>query len=327
MNICVTGSIATDHLMTFRGRFADSLIADQLANLSVSFLVDDLQIRRGGVGGNIAFGLGSLGLSPILAGAVGDDFADYRAWLVRHGVDVSSVHQTDQHHTARFVCTTDEDSNQIASFYPGAMSTAREIELAPIAARVGGIDIVVISPNDPEAMARHTAECREARIPYVADPSQQLAFMGAAAIRDLVDGASYLFTNEYESGLIEQKTGWSAEAIAQRVATRITTRGGKGSVVASQDSPLIEVAAAAISRVVDPTGVGDGFRAGYLAGLGWGLSAQRCAEIGSVMAAYVIETTGPQEYEIRRDEFLARLAQNYGDDSAADVVPHLHIAS
>lgn len=326
MNICVTGSIATDHLMTFDGKFADSLIAEQLANISVSFLVNDLQVRRGGVAANISFGLGYLGLEPILVGAVGEDFEDYRAWLNRHGVDTTAIHQTDTHHTARFTCTTDRDNNQIASFYPGAMSTARDIELAPIAARAGGLDLVVISPNDPQAMARHTTECLESGIPIVSDPSQQLAFMDADAIRHLVDGAAYLFTNEYEAALIEQKTGWTAAQVRGRVGTRVTTHGAQGAVV-EYDSESIKVPAAAIEHAVDPTGVGDAFRAGYLAGTGWGLTPELSAQVGSVLAAYVIETTGPQDYELEVDSFLKRLAVNYGDDAAQAVQPHVRITA
>src|SRR5689334_6363440 len=177
MKIAVTGSIATDHLMHFPGKFAEQLIADQLHKVSLSFLVDDLVVRRGGVASNIAFGMGKLGLRPILVGAVGADFADYRSWLERHGVDCDSVHVSEVAHTARFVCTTDDDLNQIASFYAGAMSEARNIELHPVRDRVGGLDLVIIGANDPIGMVRHTEECRELAIPFAADISQQLAIM------------------------------------------------------------------------------------------------------------------------------------------------------
>ncbi|WP_235609190.1 PfkB family carbohydrate kinase, partial [Frankia casuarinae] len=177
MRIAVTGSIASDHLMRFPGRFAEQLLADQLERVSLSFLVDELVIRRGGVAANIAFGLGRLGLRPILVGAVGEDFADYRSWLDRHGVDTASVRVSEIAHTARFVCTTDEDLNQIASFYPGAMSEAADIELRPIAERFGGLDMVIVSPNDPGAMLRHSEECRQRGYPFAADISQQLAIM------------------------------------------------------------------------------------------------------------------------------------------------------
>src|SRR5688500_2748200 len=159
MSLLIAGSIATDHLMSFAGKFSDSLVVDQLDKLSVSFLVDDHEVRRGGCAANICFGLGNLGLRPVLVGAVGEDFADYRAWLERHHAhgDPAPVPQT--RHTARFVCTNDQAMAQIASFYPGAMSEAREIELAPIVERVGPTDFVLVGPDDPEAMLRHTDEC------------------------------------------------------------------------------------------------------------------------------------------------------------------------
>lgn len=323
MKLCVTGSIATDHLMTFAGKFADSLIEEQLDNLSVSFLVEDLQIRRGGVAANIAFGLGRLGLDPILVGAVGQDWADYRSWLVRHGVDVTSVRESSDAHTARFTCTTDADSNQIASFYPGAMSEARELELGPIAERAGGLDLVVISPNDPEAMIRHTQECRDRGIAFAADPSQQLTFMDGDSIRKLVDGAEFLFTNEYEAALIEQKTGWTAAQILERVGTRVTTRSANGSIIEAKGLPSVEVPVVPISGVVDPTGVGDAFRSGYLAGFAWGVSVERSAQLGSAIAALVIETTGTQEYSLDRDSFVARIAEAYGEAAASEIAGHL----
>lgn len=321
--ICVTGSIATDHLMSFAGKFAESLIEEQLDKLSVSFLVDDLQIRRGGVAANIAFSLGVLGLQPVLVGAVGADFADYRSWLQRHGVDVESVHESGVAHTARFVCTTDAANNQIASFYPGAMAEAREIELGPVIDRVGELGLVVVSPNDPAAMLRHTQECRDRGIPFAADPSQQLTFMGGEDIRQLIDGATYLFTNEYEAALTEQKTGWSPDEILDRVQVRVTTKGADGAVIETRGGETIEVAAVPISEAADPTGVGDAFRSGYIAALAWGLAPQRCAQLGSMLAALVIETTGTQEYDFDRAEVLQRISDAYGADAAAEISAHI----
>jgi adenosine kinase len=323
MRIAVTGSIATDHLMTFEGRFTDSLVVDQLDKISPSFLVEDLEMRRGGIAANIAFGMGCLGLDPVLVGAVGQDFADYRSWLERHRVDTASVHVSELRHTARFVCTTDSDHAQIASFYAGAMSEAREIELAPIADRLGGLDLVVISANDPEAMLRHTEECRSRDYPFLADPSQQVAWMDGAGIRQLLDGATYLFTNEYEAALAEQKTGWSSEEILDRVGTRVTTLGAKGVRVDRKGEPSIQVECVPEDRKADPTGVGDAFRAGFLAALSWGLPAERACQVGSLLAAYVIETVGTQEYELGQARFLERLRAAYGDEAAADVAPHL----
>jgi len=321
--ILVTGSIATDHLMTFPGRFADSLVADKLDRVSLSFLVETLDVRRGGVAPNIAFGMGCLGLSPVLVGAVGPDFADYRSWLDRHGVDTASVRVSDVRHTARFVCTTDSEQCQIASFYAGAMSEAREIELGPVADRVGGLDLVLIGANDPEGMVRHTDECRYRGFRFVADPSQQLARMEGPEIRQLVEGAAYLFTNEYEAALIHQKTGWSEREVAGIVQARITTLGPQGARVERRGEPAVAVPIAEEDRRADPTGVGDAFRAGFLAGMAWGLSDQRAAQVGSLLATYVIETIGTQEYELAQKHFLDRLAKAYGDDAAAEVEPHL----
>ncbi|MFP5346011.1 MAG: carbohydrate kinase family protein [Actinomycetes bacterium] len=323
MRLAVTGSIATDHLMTFPGRFADSLVVEQLDKISVSFLVDDLQVRRGGIAANIAFGLANLGLHPLLVGAVGQDFVDYRSWLDRHGVDTSFVHVSELAHTARFVCTTDVDHAQMASFYAGAMTEARCIELGPIARQLGGLDLVVVSPNDPEAMLRHTEECRARGIPFVADPSQQLAWMDSDQIRQLVDGAAYLFSNAYESALIEQKTGWTRQDVLERVGVRIVTHGRDGVVVEDLEGPIAEVPTAREDRRADPTGVGDAFRAGYLAGLSWGLSPERCAQVGCMLATYVVETVGTQEYELGRRRFLERFAEAYGTAAAAEVAAHV----
>jgi adenosine kinase len=324
VRIAVTGSIATDHLMTFPGRFAESLVADKLDKISLSFLVEDLEVRRGGVGANIAFGMGCLGMRPALVGAVGRDFADYRSWLDRHGVDTGSVHVFDAHHTARFVCTTDADHNQIASFYPGAMSEARGIELGPVAERLGGLDLVLIGADDPAGMLRHTHECRDRGLAFAADPSQQLARMDRADIRELVDGATYLFTNEYEAALTEQKTGWSADDILGRVGTRVTTLGARGALVERRGEPVLRVPVVPAERRADPTGVGDGFRAGFLAGLAGELRPERCAQLGALLATYVLETVGTQEYELSQAAFLARLAATYGEDTAAEIGDHVH---
>lgn len=323
MRFAVCGSIATDHLMTYQGRFAESLVPDQLDKISLSFLVDDLQVRRGGIGANICFGMARLGHRPLLVGAVGEDFAGYRSWLERHGVVCDHVHVSEVRHTARFVVTTDQDMAQIASFYSGAMSEARVIELGPIADAVGGLDLVMISPDDPEAMLRHSAECRSRGIPFAADPSQQLAFMDGDPIRRLVDGATYLFTNDYEAVLTERKTGWDAQEILQRVRHRVITRGKDGASVLSRDAEPVHVPIAADVARVDPTGVGDGFRAGFLSGLGWGLSHQRCAQLGSVLASYVLQTVGTQEYDLAPGDFLTRLREAYGSGAADEVEPHL----
>ncbi|MGY1632131.1 carbohydrate kinase family protein [Geodermatophilus sp. SYSU D01186] len=323
MPVVVTGSIATDHLMTFPGKFTEQFVEGQMENVSLSFLVDDLVQHRGGAGANMAFGLGLLGLGPVLVGAVGSDFADYEAWLNRHGVDTGSVHWSELKHTARFVCTTDAVNNQIASFYSGAMSEASSIELAPVARRVGEPDLVVVGPNDPTAMVRHTQECRARGYRFAADPSQQLAWADGGMIRDLVDGAEVLFTNEYEGALLLQKTGWTDAEVLDRVGTWVTTRAADGVLVRQAGTEPISVIAVPETKPVEPTGGGDALRAGFIAGRTWGLSLERATQLGSAVATEAVEVIGTQEYELRKGPFLERFAAAFGADAADEVAPHL----
>ena len=323
MTIIVTGSIATDHLMVYSGRFVEQIVPEALEHISVSFLVEDLAIRRGGAGANIAFNLGCLGLAPVLVGAVGADFAEYGQWLSAHGVDVSAVHVSQTKHTARFLCTTDSDSNQIASFYPGAMSEARDIDLKPIVQRFGGTDLVLIGPNDPAGMLRHTQECRDIGYPFAADPSQQLASLEGDQIKELVEGAAYLFTNTYERGLLQRKTGWGDEDVLDRVGVSVMTRGAKGVTVQRPGEPAVAVTPPQELTKADPTGVGDAFRAGFLAGVQWGVGDERAAQLGCMLATLVIESVGTQEHRYEPATFLHRFSETYGADSAAEVAEHL----
>jgi adenosine kinase len=318
VRIAVSGSIATDHLMTFAGRFSEQLLADQLSSLSVSFLVDDLDVRRGGVAANICFGLGNLGLSPVMVGAVGADFGEYREWLERHGVDTSGVRVSQTRHTARFVCTTDADQNQIASFYPGAMSEAVEVDLGSL----GPLDLVLVSPNAPDAMVAHAAYCRDNGVAFAADPSQQLASLDRDAIVSLLDGAQILFNNAYEAALLETKTGLSAEQVLAAVGIRVTTHGADGVVIQQTGQAEIRVPVVPADRIVDPTGVGDAFRAGFLSGRSWGLGLERSAQLGALLATYCLESLGPQEYALDKAAGRERLAAAYGEDAAAEIAAH-----
>lgn len=323
MKIGVAGSVGLDHLMTFSGKFTDSLVAGSLEKVSLSFLVDGLEVRRGGCAANIAFGMGSLGLNPVLIAAVGIDWPDYDAWLTRHGVDTSHVLVSKTLHTAHFMVTTDTELNQIASFFPGAMSEARNIELSPIMEKTGKLDLIVISPDDPEAMLRHSEVAREEGIAIAADPSQQMARMSGEDIKKLIAGATYLFMNEYELALAIQKTGWSDREILEQVKFRVVTLGSEGARVESLHGEMIKVTTPKEKSKTDPTGVGDSFRSGFVAGLAWGLNHERCAQLGSMIATYVIETTGTQEYRFTSAEFLARFREAYGASAAAEIEPHL----
>ncbi|AUG80691.1 ribokinase [Kitasatospora sp. MMS16-BH015] len=323
MRIAITGSIATDHLMAFPGRFAEQLMPDQLATVSLSFLVDDLEVRRGGVAANIALGLARLGLAPVLVGAVGPDFGEYGDWLRGQGVDTASVRYSETRQTARFMCTTDLDRNQIASFYAGAMAEAREIELAPTAARLGGLDLVLVSPNDPTAMVRHTEECRALGRPFAADPGQQIARMDGADLLRLVDDAWVLFTNEYEAALLTKHTGRTHDELLDSVGTWITTLGAEGIRIERSGAAPVLVPAVPVADPVEPTGLGDAFRAGFLAAVSWGLEMPRAAQLGCALAAVTLRQIGPQGDAPDLPALLDSIRRTYGEEAAAELAPHL----
>ncbi|MGW4098142.1 carbohydrate kinase family protein [Mycobacterium sp. NPDC004974] len=319
MTIAVTGSIATDHLMRFPGKFSEQLLADHLQKVSLSFLVDDLVIHRGGVAGNMAFAIGILGGDVALVGAAGQDFGEYRTWLEGANVDCGNVLISESAYTARFVCTTDEDMAQIASFYPGAMSEARNIALADLVDRVGKPELVIIGANDPEAMFLHTEECRKLGLAFAADPSQQLARLSGEEIRKLINGAAYLFTNDYEWDLLLQKSGWSEAQVMSQIGMRVTTLGAKGVDLVSSDGTFVHVDVVPEKHQADPTGIGDAFRAGFLTGRSAGLGLERSAQLASLVAVLVLESTGPQEWTWDAAEAVQRLTDAYGAEAGAEI--------
>jgi adenosine kinase len=316
MRIAVSGTIATDHLMHFPGRFTEQLVAGRLRVLSLSFLVDRIDIRRGGAGANIAFGLGVLGLTPILIGAAGADFDEYRSWLEQHGVDTGSVSVLPHEQTARFVCTTDVEQNQIGSFHAGAMRAAAGIPLGPVTERVGGLDLVVVSPGEPAAMLRHTEECRTAGIPFAADPPQQITGMSRGDVQFLIGGADYLFTNESEAALLQERSGWGARRILDSVGTWVTTLGADGVLLERDGHEPVVVPAVPDVAVADATGAGDALRAGMLAGIARGLAPEAACRLGCVVASLALETVGTQEYGPAVMGVLDRMRAVYGDGPA-----------
>jgi adenosine kinase len=319
VTIAVTGSIATDHLMRFPGLFSEQLLADHLQKVSLSFLADDLVIHRGGVAGNMAYAIGILGGQVALVGAAGKDFDDYRQWLTAHGVDCDSVLISESAYTARFVCTTDEAMAQIASFYPGAMSEARNIKLADVVSRTGTTDLVIVGANDPDAMFLHTEECRQLGLAFAADPSQQLARLNGDQIRKLIDGATYLFTNDYEWDLLLQKAEWSEAEVMAQIELRVTTLGEKGVDIVGRDGTFVHVDVVPELRKDDPTGIGDAFRAGFLTGRSAGLNLERSAQLASMVATLVLEAPGPQEWTWDKDAAVKRLADAYGADAGKEI--------
>ena len=319
MATVVCGSIATDHLMKFPGKFSEQLLGNHLEHISLSFLVEDLVVRRGGVGGNIGYAMGQLGGNPVLVGSVGPDFDDYRQWLESNGVDCRGVRVSDIHQTARFMCTTDETMAQLATFYAGAMSESREISLADVISETGTPELVLVGADDPEAMLRHTRECRTAGVPFAADPSQQLARLDGEQVRELIDGAAYLFTNEYEWGLLRQKAGLSEAQVAEMVGVRVTTLGKDGAEIIDSDGTRIHVEVVPETAKVDPTGVGDGFRAGFLTALGKGLGFERAAQVGSMVAVLVLEAESTQDWTWESETAFGRIAGAYGEQAASEI--------
>jgi adenosine kinase len=254
-----------------------------------------------------------------LVGAAGKDFDDYRQWLTSHGVDCDSVLISDSAYTARFVCTTDENMAQIASFYPGAMSESRNIKLADVVSRTGTTDLVIVGANDPDAMFLHTEECRKLGLAFAADPSQQLARLSGDEIRRLIDGATYLFTNDYEWDLLLQKSGWSEDDVMSQIEMRITTLGEKGVDIVGRDGTFVHVDVVPETHKDDPTGIGDAFRAGFLTGRSVGLSLERSAQLASMVATLVLEAPGPQEWTWDKESAVKRLADAYGADAAKEI--------
>jgi len=312
MNIVVTGSIAFDYLMTFPGRFAEHILADQIDRLSVSFLVDEMRKQRGGCAANIAYNLALLGESPRLMGSVGRDFGAYRAALEALGVDTSLVRDELDLFTASFFVSTDLDGNQIANFYTGAMARARELSLRDLPD--GRVDLVIISPNDPEAMVKYVAECQELGLPYLYDPSQQIVRLSGEDLTAGLNGATMLVVNEYEFEMLREKTGLSTSDIrAAPSSACVVTRGAEGSQIWSHDRTY-QIPVATPGCAGDPTGVGDAYRAGLVKGLALDLPWDLAGRIGSVAASYALEQPGPQGHRYSLTGFLTRYQAQFGEN-------------
>lgn len=315
MKIVVTGSIAFDYIMTYPGEFKEMLLAESLDHISVSFLVDDMTRHRGGIGPNIAYTLALLGEHPILVGAAGKDFSEYRAFLEQAGVDTSGTLICDDLFTASFFVSTDRKNNQIASFYTGAMARARNLTLKDTVS--GTADIVVISPNDPVAMRSHVTECKALHIPYLYDPSQQVARVGGEELAEGVNGAYILIVNEYEYAALSKKTGFTQDDIRSRAQNLIVTRGENGSDIYTQGQAY-HIPIVPSNGIVDPTGVGDAFRSGLLKGLAAGWPWDICGRIGALAATYVLEQRGTQSHSFTRRDFVERFRQHFDDSGCLD---------
>ncbi len=314
MDILLTGSVAYDYLMTFPGLFKEQILPERLASISLSFLVDSMSKQRGGVAPNIAYSMALLGERPKVMATVGEDFGDYRVWLESKGVDTTLMKVVPGLFTASFFATTDQASAQIASFYPGAMGVASTQSLKDLTSKP---DLVIVSPNAPDAMMKFPAECRELGIKYLYDPSQQvLRLEGSELARDM-EGAYFLFCNDYEFGLISKKTGWSLDQILDHVQVLVITRGKDGADL-YMGGESVHIPTVPEDEIVDPTGVGDAFRGGFLAGYSHGFDWKLCGEIGSLAAVYCLEQRGPQSHTYTREEFVKRFRKHFDDAGKLD---------
>jgi len=307
MQIIVTGSIAFDYLMSFPGKFTEHFLPEHFSRVSLSFLVDTMDKRRGGCAPNIAYTLALLGEHPRLMATAGQDFGDYRRWLDAAGVDTSLVREISDKFTASFFCSTDQANNQIASFYTGAMAHAAELSFRT----AGQTDLVIISPNDPAAMTQYAAECRTLGIPYIFDPGQQCARMNGEELTEGIAGAYLVICNDYEMELIREKTQMSEADILKSAKILVITRGEHGSSV-YEGSTRADVPAVTPHRIADPTGVGDAYRGGFMKGLAHRTDLTTCARIGSVAATYALEHLGGTSHSYSMQEFRARYEQHFG---------------
>ena len=317
MNILITGSVAYDYLMTFPGYFKDHILPEKLDSLSLSFLVETLNRRRGGVAPNIAYTLALLGERPHIMATVGEDFEDYRAWLEGKGVDTARMQVVPGIFTASFFCNTDRANAQIASFYPGAMGYAARLSFHDLTAPYP--DLAVISPNDPLAMQQYMAECREMGIPYLYDPSQQIVRMTGADLKNGIQGAYALFVNDYEFGLVQKMTALTAQDILNDVKLLVVTRGEHGATIYA-DGREVSVSVVPPERIADPTGVGDAFRGGFLAGYSRGWDWQTCGQMGALAATYCLEQYGPQGHTYTPAQFVERFRQHFDDEGKLDIL-------
>ena len=307
MNIVVTGSIAYDYLMSFPGKFTEHFLPEHMNRVSLSFLVDTMDKRRGGCAPNIAYTLALLGERPLLMATAGEDFGEFRQWLDAAGIDTSLTKQIPGKFCASFFCSTDQDNNQIASFYTGAMADAGQLSFR--SARDCGY--AIIAPNDPGAMVQYAEECRTLGIRFIFDPGQQCARMSGDELRDGITGAAIVIVNDYELELLRQKTGLSEADILVEAGALIVTRGEEGSSVLTRGG-RVDIAAVAPHRIVDPTGVGDAYRGGLLKGLAVGLPYEVSAKLGSVAAAYALEHLGGLSHSYTWDEFKRRYQEHFG---------------
>ena len=308
MTVVCSGSIAYDYILTFKGHFKEHILLDKTHILNLSFLVDDLQKRRGGVAGNYAHNLALLGYPAAVLATAGTDATEYRDWLVARGIDCRGLRLLEGEISATGFTTTDLDANQLTGYYGGAMWRAAILGLddAPPA-----VDAVIIGPNDPGAMKRLVRECRERSVPFVFDPAHQLPMMSGDDVVDSTRGAWIVIGNDYELELIEQRAGRDVDGLLELAEIVVTTLGRQGSRICTRDRK-VEIPAATPVRESDPTGAGDAYRAGLVAGLLRGLDIEAAGRVASLAATYAVEQVGTVEHDYTTAEFSQRYQEAFG---------------
>jgi len=309
MKLIVTGSIAYDYLMSFPGKFTEHFLPEHMHRLSLSFLVDSMDKRRGGCGPNIAYTIALLGERPYLMATAGQDFPDYRAWMDAVNIDTSLVKMIDGKFCASFFCSTDQHENQIASFYTGAMANAGELSMRTVPGITDAV--VIVAPNDPEGMVQYAEECAAMGVKYIWDPGQQCARMEGSQLASGVTGAFMVIVNDYEMELLRQKTGMNEADVLSHAPLLVITKGENGCSIHTRGG-VEDVPAVAPHRIADPTGVGDAFRGGFMKGLAMGAAYGVCGRLGSVAATYALEHLGGTSHAYTWKEFTARYEQHFG---------------
>ncbi|NIM93794.1 MAG: carbohydrate kinase family protein [Anaerolineales bacterium] len=314
MKFVITGSIAFDYLMSFPGRFRDHILPDQLDRISLSFLVDTMVRRSGGVATNIAYTMALLGESPLVMATVGKDFGEYGEWLEERGVDTSAIQIIPDLFTASFFVNTDSMNAQIASFYTGAMARASDLHFSDLSSKP---DLAVISPNDPQAMQQYVQECDQLDIDYFYDPSQQIVRLETEVLKEGIIGCRALFANDYELALIQERTGLDCESILNHAAFIVITLGEEGVDVWTKEG-CSHTPAVPPERIKDPTGAGDAFRGGFFTGYLNDFPLERCAQMGVLASTYSLEYEGPQGHSYDLPTFTQRFREHFDDDGDLD---------
>jgi adenosine kinase len=307
MSALICGSLAYDSIMVFQDQFKNHILPDKVHILNVSFLVPQMRREFGGCAGNIAYNLKLLGDDPVPMATVGQDFAPYREWFEGMGIRLDQVRELEDCFTAQAFMTTDLDNNQITAFHPGAMMESHRNHVRD----VDGITFGIVAPDGREAMLQNAAEFAELGIPFIFDPGQAMPLFNGDEFRHFIEQADYVVVNDYESNLLQTRTGWDAEAIAAKVRAYIVTRGPRGSEIFAGGETM-HVPPARERRVVDPTGCGDAYRAGLIHGLMRDMDLPTCGRMASLMGALKVEHHGTQNQRFTRAEFAAEFKDQFG---------------